>query len=507
MVPMLGGRFQLTDLLAGGDLGMVWKALDEGTGRTVAVKVIHPHLASDPRLADRFLRARRELTALWHPGIARLLDVVVDADSLALVSDLVPGTDLARWPARYGPISAGMARDVAESIADALVAAHRAGMVHGDIKPSNVVAPPPGGESARLTDFSVAVLVRAGRRTNGSHSAPWYRAPEVTDGVVPAPASDVYALGAVLADLLTGGPWLEERDSGLLHRLRDLGIDCMRAEPNRRPTAIEAYQALREMPSGRSGAPTGRPIVPQAPLGNRADSPISDGGPAGSTGIGAAHLERTRRRPFLRRPAGLVTMVGALLALIAVVPVVQAVRHAVGPALASPPPSADVSSAGTSSASPSSAGRSSAGAAAAPRLPSSATERSLSGGAEFVRYWYTVLTSAEATGDVTELVRVTSPDCASCAQAIGAIRSGYADGGSIRGGTYLVRKVTNNSLWTLDRPVFDVTIDRSPRVTVDRAGVARDRVESLTFANCVAVLEWSNDRWRLLELPTTGCLA
>jgi hypothetical protein len=602
MVPMLGGRFQLTDLLASGDLGMVWQALDQGTGRTVAVKVVHPHLAADPRLADRFLRARRELTALWHPGIARLLEVVVDADALALVSDLVPGTDLGRWPARYGPISAGMAREMAESIADALAAAHRAGMVHGDIKPSNVVAPPPGEESARLTDFSIAVLVRAGRRTPVSNTAHWYRAPEVTDGVVPAPASDVYAFGAVLAEILTGGPWLEERDSGLLHRLRDLGLACMRPEPNLRPTAVQAYQALREMASASAGTsssartpelapsaesagttdppttwpPTTWPATPVRvesgynghPIPNWATFDNSDGahaapsssGPNGNghaanggghAGNGGGHAgngggpnggdqraldgssaiatgadphepvvrhaisagdvgdplrppaERTGRRPFVRRPAGMVTVAAGVLALIAMFPIVQAIRHSTG--ASSTAPSAGGPADRVSSA-PARRAPSSAGAAAAPRLPSSATERSLQGGAEFVRYWYSVFTSAEATGDVTELARVTSADCVSCNEAVAAIRSGYADGGSMRGGAYLVRKVTNNSLWTLDRPVFDATVDRSPRAIVDRGGAVRDRLEPLTFTNCVAVLEWSNDRWRMLDVPTTGCL-
>jgi hypothetical protein len=212
-------------------------------------------------------------------------------------------------------------------------------------------------------------------------------------------------------------------------------------------------------------------------------------------------IEQVRRRPFLRRPAGIATVVGAMLALIAMIPVIQVVRHATVASSTSPG-----APAGRASSAPPTQAPSSAGAAAAPRLPSSASERSLQGGAEFVRYWYSVFTNAEATGDITELTRVTSGDCASCNEAIAAIRLGYADGGSMRGGIYLVRKVTNNSLWTLQRPVFDATVDRSPRATVDRGGAVRDRLEPLTFTNCVAVLEWSNDRWRLLDLPTAECL-
>ena len=532
MVPVLGGRYQLSDLLASGDAGMVWRALDRGTGRTVAVKVLHPHLAADPRLADRFLRARRELTALWHPGIARLLEVVVDDDALGLVSDLVDGTDVARWPSAYGPMTASTARDVADVIADALISAHRMGMVHGDIKPSNVVIPPPGEGPARLTDFSVAVLIDAGRRAPDfpePGERPWYRAPEVTRGVVPAPASDVYGLGAVLTEMVAVSAGSHPHNDALLGALRAVASSCLVAEPALRPTAAVVHQRLRALgpaPAPAVGpAPIPHPepgpappsqLVPGPPrrdlsLPGRSGTHQSTAAP-GTADAGRAPVPTFGRdrssatqRPIYRRPLGValgaVTVVACLVILLIV--------RAFGDPAPTPPPSAGAQPGGTqpSGAQPSVGAQPSAGSGARPGPPTDAAARSAQGGAEFVRYFFASLGEAASTGDTAEVARLTSPACGACQSAVATIRRSYDNGGSMRGGTYAVRRVTNDSLWSVERPLYEATLDRTPRSSIDSTGAARDSLGPLVFASCTMILEWTGNEWRLLDAPTPGCVA
>jgi Family of unknown function (DUF6318) len=143
----------------------------------------------------------------------------------------------------------------------------------------------------------------------------------------------------------------------------------------------------------------------------------------------------------------------------------------------------------------------SASGPAAPALPAAATAYTREGGLEFVRYWFALLTHAQQTGDTTQLRSATSPGCADCEKAIAEIESGYAQGGSLRGGAYLVRAVDTNGLFAIDRPIYEATVDRSPRATLDRSGVERANQPGLTVAHCILILEWTDDRWRVVGLP------
>lgn len=459
-------------MVANGDTGEVWHAVDVGTERAVAVKMLYPDLATDPRLVDRFLRARAELTALWHPCIARLLDVVADGDVLALVTDLVPGTDLGRRLATSGPLPPALASSVAASMAEALGTAHRMGVVHGDVKPSNVVVPPPGEGPARLTDFAVALLVRAGRRFPEPFERLRYRAPEVTEGAVPAPPSDVYALGVVLAEMLPDDP---------PYRLSLLADACVRDDPAARPSAAELGVELGELAAGLGG--TGARLATQPP-------------PARPPGRRRAR--GTRQAWLLGSPTRLAAIFAVAMAIVFGAFMITRTFSGSGQT-----DTGEAGSRGTGAP----GGAASVPGTTGPPLPTAAGERSREGGEAFIRYWFDLLTYAQRSGDTTDLSEATNEGCGDCGTALATIRDAYAEGGSLRGGAYLVRRVATNSLFTLDRPIYEVTLDRSPRATIDRSGVERGSLPGLTVANCVLILEWASDRWRVLDFTSRGCVA
>jgi serine/threonine-protein kinase len=461
MARTLDGRYRLTRFVASGATGDVWQAVDAGTDRSVAVKLLHPHLATDARLVDRLRQARRSLTGLWHPGIARLIEVVVSDGSVALVTDFVPGDDLGRLLASTGPLAPARAARIAAAMAEALDAAHGADVVHGDVKPSNLIVPTGTAELPRLTDFGLATLVQVGRTTTpSSYAAPW-----IIDGAAPTPASDVHALGVVLFEMLTGAPVRRaEQEAGVDQRLLDVVDRCVLGDQAARPSAGAVSQRLLELAPRLAAAPAR--ALPPPPRTPRYRSPA----PA-------------RRAPLL---------IGGLVAAVLLVAAVVAVRILSSPGPTNPPAALDTTDTGAS--------------AAEPTPPPEATANTQDGGGEFVRYWFSAFSHAVRTGDTGALAEATSPECRDCQTGIEAIEAGYGAGGSLRGGTYVVRRVSSNSLWSVNRPVYDATLDRSPRSLVDASGAVETTLPALTFANCILVLEWADGRWLMREVVTPDCV-
>jgi len=450
MLRTLGDRYQPTEFVGGGETGDVWQAVDRVTGRPVALKVLHSRLVTDLRLVDRLLRSRSALTALWHPHIVQLLDLVVEEDSVALVTELVDGTDLRQWLAEHGPMAPAQAAEVVATVADALDTAHRAGVVHGDVKPSNILVPPPYGGPIRVTDFALAMLVRAGRRTGPVG----HLAPEVADGAIPTASSDIYSLGMLLRELVPDSP-----------ELLAIAQRCIAPSEGLRPSAADVSDRLWK-------------VIPTLP------------GPVQAPARTAALVPRTPvRRPPPRRTRA--TGIAAAVALV-VVGVLVAVWALSGPR-------SDPSGGTQNGTLPTTVG--------APVLPAAAATRSELGANEFVRHWFATLTYAEQTGDTAPLDRITGPACAQCRTAMETIRSAYADGGSLRGGVYVVRSVAVNSLLNLERPVYEATVDRGDRSSVDRAGALRSTLPGLSFSNCILVLEWADGGWRVFEVTSVGCVA
>jgi eukaryotic-like serine/threonine-protein kinase len=202
---VLGGRYRLRSRLAAGGMGAVWAAEDLLLGREVAVKLLGEALATDRLAALRLRREARAAGRLVHPGIARVLDLGEDGGRPYLVMELLRGESLAARLARLGPLAPAEAVRVVAAAADALEAAHRAGIVHRDVKPGNVFVT--SGGDVKLLDFGIASAAGDTAVTGGVLlGTAAYLAPERVLGHHATPAADVYALGVLLYELLAGRP-------------------------------------------------------------------------------------------------------------------------------------------------------------------------------------------------------------------------------------------------------------------------------------------------------------
>ena len=199
----LSGRYRLLEQLGRGGMGVVWRARDERLGRDVALKVLHPWVADDPELRERFEREASALARLEHPNVVRLYDVVEDRRQTVLVMELVDGIGLDALVAR-GAGGWDDARRYCGPVAAALAHAHARGVVHRDLTPANVIVEHGTGRVV-VTDFGLARLARSSRTAPISGvlaGTPEYWAPEQALGGATGPATDLYALGCILFRLL-----------------------------------------------------------------------------------------------------------------------------------------------------------------------------------------------------------------------------------------------------------------------------------------------------------------
>ena len=196
---VLAGRYRLVARLARGGMSEVFVAHDDLLDRDVAVKALRGD-TGDPR---RFEEEIRLLARLDHPGLVKVFDVGEDDDQPYVVMELVGGTTLAELIGR-GEIDPALVRSFAIDLADSLAYLHRVGVVHRDVKPSNILLDEHG--RARLADFGIARLVDSTRLTVTGvvMGTPGYVAPEQIEGHECGPAADVYSLGLVIIECLTG---------------------------------------------------------------------------------------------------------------------------------------------------------------------------------------------------------------------------------------------------------------------------------------------------------------
>ena len=201
---VLSERYRLDERIASGGMGSVYAATDQRLQRTVAVKLLKEGLAEDPTFIERFRREARAAGALSHPNIAGVYDFGDDDSRHYMVMELANGKDLARVLREDGPMEADRATNIAAQIAAALEHAHAAGVVHRDIKPPNVIVD--GNDKVKVTDFGIAraagdaTLTATGSVLGSAH----YISPEQAGGAEVGPASDIYSLGIVLYEMLTG---------------------------------------------------------------------------------------------------------------------------------------------------------------------------------------------------------------------------------------------------------------------------------------------------------------
>jgi serine/threonine protein kinase len=204
---LIAERYRLLDRHAVGGMATVWRARDERTREVVALKRLHPHVVADPTARARLEREAETLRAIDHPAIVRPRELIDDPDSPALVMDFVAGRPLDELIAE-GPLPTGEAVAIATIVADALAVAHDRGIVHRDIKPGNILVDEHG--VPHLVDFGIAALldVPADALTATSEMVGTlrYAAPERLAGEPATARTDVWALGAVLYEMLTGHP-------------------------------------------------------------------------------------------------------------------------------------------------------------------------------------------------------------------------------------------------------------------------------------------------------------
>ncbi|MFB6780916.1 serine/threonine-protein kinase [Streptomyces sp. NPDC056352] len=264
--PLTIGSYRLLGRLGAGGMGRVYLGRSAG-GRTVAVKVVHPHFALDEQFRARFRRevdAARRIGAQWT---APVLDADPDAPVPWVATGYVAGPPLSAAVTEHGPLPEQAVRTLGAGLAEALTAVHGQGLIHRDVKPSNVLLALDG---PRLIDFGIARAIDATASltsTGVSVGSPGYMAPEQIRGLEISGAADVFSLGAVLAYAATGdAPFLGDSSAVLLYKvvheepelgeiegeLRDVIATCLAKDPARRPTPTEL--ARRLVPGGAAAA-------------------------------------------------------------------------------------------------------------------------------------------------------------------------------------------------------------------------------------------------------------
>jgi eukaryotic-like serine/threonine-protein kinase len=211
---VLAGRYRLGALIASGGMAQVWQGTDEVLRRQVAVKVLHPHLAADATFVARFRQEAVAAARLAHPGIVSIYDTCSDQGVEAIVMELVTGPTLRQRLDDPAPIDPWQAAGLAAQVAEALDAAHHAGLVHRDIKPANVLLC--GDGRVKVADFGIAKAVAEADLTQPGLmiGTAKYLAPEQVRGEAVDARTDIYSVGVVLYEMLCGrAPFVADTDA------------------------------------------------------------------------------------------------------------------------------------------------------------------------------------------------------------------------------------------------------------------------------------------------------
>lgn len=200
----LVGSYRLVEQLGEGGMGIVWHAEQTTLGRPAAVKIIRPELAADPNFRRRFTSEARAAAAIEHPNVVTVYDAGEDG-CLYLAMALIDGGDLGELLQYEGPLRPDDAVAIILQVCDGLEAAHEAGLVHRDVKPANVLLAADGSR-AYITDFGIAKNLDGSTATNTANLVGTldYLAPEQIEGTTVDARTDVYAVGCVLYEALTG---------------------------------------------------------------------------------------------------------------------------------------------------------------------------------------------------------------------------------------------------------------------------------------------------------------
>ncbi len=204
---VLSGRYRLLQSLGQGGMALVFEAHDQLLERRVAIKLLRKDYSGISGFRERFLQEARSAANLTHPNIVAVYDFGIDSGEAFIVMELADGQDLKTILQSGRVFSVSECLDLGVQICSGLGYAHRAGIVHCDVKPQNIILTQ--DKVAKITDFGIARAISTPTPTESSDvvwGSPHYMAPELVDGAIPTPQADVYSIGAVLYELLTGTP-------------------------------------------------------------------------------------------------------------------------------------------------------------------------------------------------------------------------------------------------------------------------------------------------------------
>ncbi|MFD6264055.1 serine/threonine-protein kinase [Micromonospora chalcea] len=340
---LLARRYRLIDRIGAGGMSVIWRARDEVLDRVVAVKVLAPSLAADARFRDMVREEARSAAQLDHPHVTAVHDygetVAPDGSITSfVVMELLAGEEL-EHRLTEGPLPWPAAVETGAQVAEALAAAHRLGIVHRDVTPANVMMTRTG---AKVLDFGIATRIGTpdDDEDGGTFGTPAYVAPERLDGAPAQPATDVYSLGVLLFETLTGQPpypaetWeqlsaaLAESPEpsldgvpGLPGPVAEICLRCLARDPRQRPSAHRVAAVLRDqmLPADPQAAtmlaPTmtlpALPPPPAPPPPGPAADPLPPDTPAAAPG---------RRRVLALAAAGVAVVAAAALLVPALTP-------------------------------------------------------------------------------------------------------------------------------------------------------------------------------------------
>lgn len=264
-------RYQVIEKVGEGGMGKVYKVLDREIKTIVALKLIRPEIASDKRTVERFRNELKTARKISHRNVSRMFDLDIENGAYYITMEYVPGEDLRSMIEMTRGLSVAAAVDIARQICDGLAEAHRARVVHRDIKPGNIVIDKSG--NAKIMDFGLAWSADEDGRTNqgGMAGTPAYMSPEQVEGEAVDPRTDIYSLGIIIFEMLTGRlPFhaVNALDMALKHRteipldpkylnpdipdeLSRIVLRCLEKDKNKRvQTAEELLTALDEIGRG-----------------------------------------------------------------------------------------------------------------------------------------------------------------------------------------------------------------------------------------------------------------
>ncbi len=253
---LLAGRYRLTDRIAAGGMGEVWRGEDVLLNRAVAVKLLPTGRAGDESFLARFRAEARYAASLSHPGIARVYDYGESAEfgGAYLIMELVKGEPLSAILARAGRLSPDATLDITGQAARALDAAHQAGIVHRDIKPGNLLVA--AGGTTKITYFGIATAVRAAQASHLTETGmvmgtAMYVSPEQATGAPVDASSDIYSLGVVAYECLAGHvPFMATEPLAIAYAHKHAPVPALPPDVPQ-PVADLVYDMLAKTPAGR----------------------------------------------------------------------------------------------------------------------------------------------------------------------------------------------------------------------------------------------------------------